>query len=81
MDLLLLVLGLSMLGLWGLWWMTYRALRRAEDVAAERQMRIESQLRVIEELLDRQGAQVDGMPHAQVRRQARQEVQRLLDRQ
>ncbi|MEM9302701.1 MAG: hypothetical protein AAGE01_11345 [Pseudomonadota bacterium] len=81
MDLLIMLLGLSVLGLWMLWWTTFRALRRAEHVAAERQMRIESQLRVIEELLDRNGSAVDGMPHSQTRREARREVQQLLDRQ
>ena len=81
MKLLLIVSSLSVAGLWVLWWMTYRALQRTEQLAAERQLRIESQLKVIEQLLERLAVELDGMPHASTRRQARSEVQQLLDRQ
>lgn len=81
MQTLLIVLGSASLSFWILWWMTFRALRRAQRTIIEKQSRIETQLEFIEQLMDRQYGTAGELADSAIRRSARHQVRRLLARQ
>ena len=81
MQALLIVLSAATLSFWLLWWMTFRALRRAQRTILQKQSSIETQLEFIDQLLDRSYGTEQELPDRSLRRSARLEVRRILERQ
>ncbi|MDX1570257.1 MAG: hypothetical protein R3200_07210 [Xanthomonadales bacterium] len=81
MQALLIVLSAATLSFWLLWWMTFRALRRAQRLIIQKQSRIETQLEFIDVLVDRAYGTRDELPDPNLRQAARREVRRILEAQ